>query len=125
VTTGQALLLLVDDEARILSALQRTLRREGHAIATAETAAEALAVLEDRDVALVLSDYKMPGASGAELLATVRRRSPGTRRVLLSGWSREIPEEELAAAAPHAVHAKPWDDEGLRASIRELLREAS
>lgn len=121
VTDERDALLLVDDEVRILSALERTLRREGYAILKAETVADALAILDSRRVALVVSDYKMPGRNGAELLAVVRTRFPGTRRVLLSGWSPDIAPHELAAAAPDAVHAKPWDDDELKSSIRSLL----
>ena len=115
-------LLLVDDEARILSALQRALRREGYTIATAENAEAALLVLDSQAVDLIVSDYKMPGRSGTELLALVRRRWPDIRRILLSGWSREIPKAELAAAAPHGVYAKPWDDGELKAAIASAIR---
>jgi DNA-binding response OmpR family regulator len=114
--------LLVDDEPRILSALRRTLRREGYDLETAENAEAALVRLEATRVDLVVSDYKMPGSNGSQLLATVRRRWPGTRRLLLSGWSREIPQSELEAAAPDGVHAKPWDERELKAQIRELLQ---
>ena len=117
-------LLLVDDETRILSALRRTLRREGYSIETAESPSAALALLEARSVDLVVSDYRMPGGSGADLLRQVRARWPATRRMLLSGWVREIPEAELAAARPHALHAKPWDDAELKAVIRRLLVDA-
>jgi len=63
-------LLLVDDEPRILSALERALRREGYALEKADSVASALAILERRRFALILSDYKMPGRNGAELLAS-------------------------------------------------------
>jgi len=114
--------LLVDDERRILSALERTLRREGYVIKTAESAAGALAILEAQRVDVVVSDYKLAGASGTDLLARVRRRWPDTRRLLLSGWSHDIPAAELSAAAPDGVHAKPWDDGELKAALRKLLR---
>ena len=114
--------LLVDDEPRILSALRRTLRREGYVLETAENFDAAVARLEATRVDLVVSDYKMPGRSGSQLLATVRQRWPGTRRLLLSGWTREIPPSELEAAAPDGVHAKPWDEGELKAQIRELLQ---
>ena len=117
----KASLLLVDDEPRILSALERALRREGYAFEKADSAMSALAILERRAFALIVSDYKMPGRNGAELLAIVRRRFPQMRRVLLSGWSPEIPGSELETAAPDAVHTKPWDDEALKDSIRNLL----
>jgi DNA-binding NtrC family response regulator len=113
--------LLVDDERRILSALQRTLRREGYSIETAESAEAALAILEAGTVDVVVSDYKMVGANGTELLARVRRRWPATSRFLLSGWSREIPEVELRAADPHGVHPKPWDDAKLKRALADAL----
>ncbi len=69
-------LLLVDDETRILSALRRTLRREGYEILTAESVAEGLRILESREVDLVLTDQKMPGMSGLEFLAQVADRYP-------------------------------------------------
>lgn len=118
---AKASLLLVDDEPRILSALERALRREGYLLEKADSVASALAILERRTFSLILSDYKMPGRNGAELLAVVRRRFPEMRRILLSGWTPEIAESELDAAAPDAVHAKPWDDEVLKDSIRALL----
>jgi len=116
-------LLLVDDEPRILSALERALRREGYALEKADSVASALAILERRRFALILSDYKMPGRNGAELLAIARRRFPEMRRILLSGWTPEIAGREIEAAAPDAVHAKPWDDEALKDSIRSLLAQ--
>ncbi len=119
----KASLLLVDDEPRILSALARALRREGYALETADSVAAALATLERRAFALILSDYKMPGRNGTELLAIARRRFPEMRRILLSGWTPEIAGSELEAAAPDAVHTKPWDDEALKESIRSLLLE--
>jgi DNA-binding NtrC family response regulator len=113
--------LLVDDERRILSALQRTLRREGYSIETAESAEAALAILEARPVDVVVSDYKMVGVSGTQLLARVRRRWPSTGRILLSGWSREIPEADLVAADPDQVHAKPWDDVALKRALADAI----
>ena len=61
-------LLIGDDEPRILSALRRALRREGYEIVTAETAAEALRILDERPVDAILSDHKMPGMSGVQFL---------------------------------------------------------
>jgi len=62
-------LMIVDDEARILAALKRTLRREGFEVVTYESAREALDALTVRPVDAVLTDHKMPGMSGSQLLA--------------------------------------------------------
>jgi len=121
VSGDPSVVLLVDDEAHILSALTRSLRREGFELLTAQSPAEALQVLETRRVDLVVSDQKMPGASGIDLLREVARRHPTTPRVLLTGWPEEIPASELAASGVDAVLPKPWDDASLKQTLRGLL----
>ena len=91
------LLLLVDDEPRILSALRRSLRREPYEILTAETCAEALRLVDAHPVDLVLSDHKMPGTTGLQLLAQIAARRPQVIRMLITGWPGAIPEAEMRA----------------------------
>ena len=113
--------LVVDDEARILSALRRSLRREGYEILTAETGEEALRVLDERSVELILSDQKMPGMSGLQFLAKAARRCPEAVRMLITGWTEEIPREQLEELGVRALITKPWDDEKLKATLRRAL----
>ncbi len=84
-TDAAPTVLVVDDEPRIRTAVRRSL----FGIALVEDAAdgaEALAVLDRRpDVAVVLSDLRMPGMDGASLLAQVRDRHPGVTRLMLTG----------------------------------------
>lgn len=116
------LVLLVDDEPHVLAALRRTLRREGLEIETVGTPTEALERLaRPPSVDLVISDQKMPGRTGVELLQEIRRLSPGTARILLSGWSADIDPTALDAAGCSAVVSKPWDDAELKQQIREAL----
>ena len=114
--------LFVDDEARILSALQRSLRREGYRILTAQTPAEALRLLDDEVVDVIVSDQKMPGMSGLELLAEAARRRPSARRVLITGWPEEIPAERVQALEIRALLPKPWDEDRLKEILREQLQ---
>jgi response regulator RpfG family c-di-GMP phosphodiesterase len=114
-------LLLVDDEVRILSALRRTLRREGYEIVTAESAAEALRVLDEGPVDAILTDHKMPGMSGAQLLAEAARRCPNAARMIITGWTEEIPPERLEQLGVCALVTKPWDDAKLKATLRRAL----
>ena len=116
-------LLVVDDEARILSALRRTLRREGYEVLTAETPGEALRILDERPVDLVLSDHKMPGMTGVQLLAEVAKRKPDTVRMLITGWTEEIPREELDRLGIRALITKPWDDARLKQTLRRAVEE--
>ena len=118
-------LLLVDDEDRILSALRRCLRREGYEILTADTVEHALELVAERRVDLVLSDHKMPGMSGLDLLQAVRRVQPDAARLLITGWSQAISPDDLAAAGVFSVIPKPWDDTELKASLRVALQRAT
>ena len=114
-------LLVVDDEERILSALRRSLRRDGWRVLTAGTSDEALRMLDEEPIDVVLSDHKMPRMSGLEVLEVAARRRPAAARVLISGWPDEIPAERLAALGVHALVPKPWDDAELKRILREAL----
>jgi adenylate cyclase len=116
-----ALLLIVDDEPRILSALRRSLRREPFEVLAVETSREALHHLETLPVDIVLSDHKMPGMTGVQLLAAATRIRPQAVRILITGWTQEIPPEDMEAIGVFKVLNKPWDD----AELKETLRAAA
>jgi response regulator RpfG family c-di-GMP phosphodiesterase len=114
-------LLLVDDEERILSALCRSLRREGWRILATTDPAEAMAWLEAEPVDAVVSDHKMPNVAGTELLAAAARLRPRAARFLLTGWPEAVPPGLAASLGLRAVIPKPWDEAGLRALLRRAL----
>lgn len=77
-------ILIVDDETAILDTLQILLRREGFEVTAAQSGREALAYLEDETPHVVLSDIRMPGVSGLDLLAAVRERDPELPVILMT-----------------------------------------
>ena len=115
--------LFVDDEAHILSGLQRMLRPLRHewAMAFAEGGTAALDVLAQAEFDVIVSDMRMPGMSGAQLLAEVQRRYPRTARVVLSGQSDEEHLQQLASI-PHEYLPKPCDTEKLKETVRRVCR---
>ncbi|TGG93233.1 response regulator [Natronospirillum operosum] len=121
----KAAVLLVDDEAAILSALQRVFRKSGYQIHTAESGEQALDVLTREAVDVVLTDMRMPGMDGSELLQRVRRNWPNVSRVLMTGHAdlnqtiRAINE-----AGIHHYIGKPWDDDELLSVMAEALDRA-
>ncbi len=117
-------LLLVDDEEGILSALRRTLRREGYSIRTARNAVEGLAALEEEAADLVLSDHMMPGMTGLDFLSEVKRRRPQAICFLISGWSQAVTRGELEKAGIGGLIPKPWDDGQLKETLRSVLPES-
>jgi len=117
------ILLILDDEARILSALRRSLRREPYEIFTAESAVEARRVLETEAVDLVLSDHKMPGITGLQFLEEVAARRPEAVRMLITGWTETIDPNAVEALGIRAVIAKPWEDAALKETLRMAAKE--
>jgi CheY-like chemotaxis protein len=120
----QPVVLLVDDEPRILSALLRALRREGYQLITAETPDQALLLAEQHAIDCVLSDHKMPGMTGLELLERIARRHPRAARLLITGWNTEIDPAALTRIGVATVLPKPWDDAELKRALRSALGAA-
>lgn len=114
--------LFVDDEPRFTGALQRALRHEPYRILTAGSAAQALEILDRESVAVVVSDEKMPGMSGSDFLAVVRRQHPRTVRILLTGCAtldaalKAINEGEI-----YRFLTKPCPAKDLSVIIRQAL----
>lgn len=115
-------LLFVDDEPAILSALRRLFRPLGHRLLLAESGEAALQVLAQEKVDLVLSDMRMPGMDGAQLLQSVCQGWPDVARLLLTGYA-DI-GSIVAAINQGEIQryiAKPWDDQELLLAVREGL----
>ena len=113
--------LLIDDEPRILSALERSLRREGYELLSAERPADALRLVEEHAIDCVVCDYKMPAMTGLELLERIAQRRPHAARLLITGWNSEVDRGELERLGVHAVLPKPWDDSELKRALRKAM----
>jgi diguanylate cyclase (GGDEF)-like protein/PAS domain S-box-containing protein len=118
-TAPSRTLLLVDDETSILSSLKRLFRREGYTVLTAGNGAEALDLLATHPVKVIISDARMSGMDGSELLGKVRALYPDTVRLMLSGYTdlqavtRAVNSGEL-----YQFITKPWDDAKLVEAVR-------
>jgi len=116
-------LLAVDDEPNILDFLERVFRQE-YIVLRAQDAEEALAVLQEQPPEelprVLVSDQRMPGQSGLELLALVAETYPGVTRVLLSGFS-DLPEisEASQSGLVHAYVVKPVSSRRLTEAVTE------
>lgn len=117
-------LLFVDDEENVLNALKRVFMEENYEVLTAGSGDEALKLIESNPVHLIVSDYKMPGITGSELLREVKNRWPGTIRIMLTGHA-DI-NAIMGAVNEGAVYkfiTKPWNDEDLRLTISLALQQ--
>ncbi len=113
--------LVVDDEEKILASLKRSLRREGYRLLMAEGPRPALRQLRNEPVDLIVSDHRMPGMSGLELLSHAARLQPKAIRMLITGWAEAVSDEQIESLAIEAVIAKPWEDAELKSTLRKAL----
>lgn len=116
-------LLLLDDEANILSSLKRLFRRDGYEVHATTDPAEAFALLAEQRIGVVISDQRMPTMSGTEFLRQVKKIYPDTIRIVLSGYTDlQSVMEAINEGAIYRFMTKPWDDEALRTAIREAFQ---
>ncbi|MHC4887039.1 MAG: SpoIIE family protein phosphatase [Planctomycetota bacterium] len=121
--TGPPNILLVDDEVQILETLKRQLRREPLVVLTASCGEEAIALLREHEIAVIICDQRMPGMTGAEVLAEALAISPQTVRITLTGFS----DIKTAMAAINEGQTfmfllKPWKRERLVEAVREGVK---
>jgi diguanylate cyclase (GGDEF)-like protein len=117
-------ILCVDDEPSVRAAVKRLLHKD-FKVLEADSAAKALELLEAHpEIAVVLSDQRMPGMSGLDLLLEVRNRAPDAVRAILSGHM-DITDltHAINQAQIHRFILKPWDNEYLRLQMLEALAE--
>lgn len=115
-------ILFVDDEPSILQGLKRMLRSQRHEwdMAFAEGGEQALEILEQEQFDAVVSDMKMPGMDGAQLLEEVKKRYPEMVRFILSGYSDQ--ELVMRSVGPsHQYLAKPCEPELLKAKLADTF----
>ena len=114
--------LLVDDEELVLNALKRSLRKEDFNILTASSGMEALEILLKEKIALIVSDHRMPGMYGTELLEKAKQISPKTISVLLTGYADfGVAEDSINKCRIYKLMTKPWNDQDLKEIIRQAL----
>jgi diguanylate cyclase (GGDEF)-like protein len=116
-------ILYVDDEPANLRAFQRAFADSGlGAIHTAQSPEEGLALLDRHDIAVIVSDQRMPRMSGTDLLARIVETHPDVVRILLTAYT-DVATIIEAVNKGHVYHfvAKPWDQEELRLVLRRAL----
>jgi len=116
--TDEATVLLVDDEVRVLDSLEALLAMD-YRIVRADRPTAALDILAREPVALVVSDQRMPGMTGTELLARCCEVAPDTVRVLLTAFTdADALMESINAANIYHFILKPWDPNELTHTVR-------
>ncbi|HLM55002.1 MAG TPA: HD domain-containing phosphohydrolase [Pyrinomonadaceae bacterium] len=115
-------ILLVDDEPANLRLLERLFRRD-YEVLTAASGEDALRLLSQHDVALVVTDQRMPGMTGVELLARTFDMRPHMVRILLTGYTdMGALLDAINRGQIYRYVTKPWDNDDLRLTVAQALR---
>jgi two-component system response regulator (stage 0 sporulation protein F) len=114
-------LLIVDDDEGMRENLAELFESLGYDVRTASNTPDALDVLEGRDVDLLLTDYKMPGPTGVELIEAARKRQPALRAVLMTAFGDSFTEIESVRRGAVGYLNKPFEADEVVAFVERIL----
>ncbi len=114
-------ILIVDDEPANLQKLKRTFLTD-YTVHEAKTGDEALLILKDRPVVAIVTDQRMPGMSGVNLLRQAREVRPDTIRIILTGFTDvEYLMDAINQGQVHRYITKPWEPMALKEALRQEI----
>ncbi|MDJ0630444.1 MAG: sigma-54 dependent transcriptional regulator [Rhodobacter sp.] len=115
-------ILVVDDEPHSVAAMRMALE-DDFVVLEALNAAEAWALMEEHWVQVVISDQRMPGKSGVELLTEIRDRWPETVRIIVTGYTETNDMiDAINEAGIYQFITKPWHPDQLQMAVRNAAR---
>jgi len=115
--------LFMDDEENILKSLTRLFMLEPYGIVTTSEAEVALQAIEQRQIKVVVSDYRMPNTNGVEFLQKVKEKYPDRVRILFTGYADvEAAEDAVNVGEVYRFISKPWNAEELKEIIRKAIK---
>ncbi len=120
---GKYNILLVDDQQPILDALERILGQD-YNVFSATNGEDALSIMEREDIALIMTDHRMPGMNGSELLEHTMRKYPNTIRIIVSGYiDQKLLMDAINTAHVHGVVSKPWRNGEVKFIVRIWIEQ--
>jgi len=114
-------ILVVDDEKNYLLVMETLLAEEGYEVLTAESGEQALRLMEDSDLDLVLTDMKMPRMDGIELLSRIKEVQPHLPVIMMTAFATVDKAVEAMKKGAFDYITKPFENEELMLTIRKAL----
>lgn len=113
-------ILLVDDEDHLQEVLGLLLELDGHQVTTAFSGEQALERAKEKKFDLVITDYKMPGMNGMDVVRSIKKENPDTSVVMITGYPTEDTEKEAQKLGVDEYVAKPFHMDKMREVIRRI-----
>jgi DNA-binding response OmpR family regulator len=115
---------VVDDEGAIRYSISKTLQRVGYQVSAAASGEEALDMLDTQAFDVVLTDIRMPGLTGVELLAKIKEKAPDSIVILMTGYASLGTAVESLRLGAHDYLIKPSSSQDIRQSVARGLERA-
>jgi DNA-binding NtrC family response regulator len=116
-------ILIVDDNIETLEVLERHLTAAGYMVYTAQNVAEAVRVLQEYQIDVVITDLKMPGVSGLDLIKYVRENLSNTEVMVITGYATVESAVEAVKTGAEEYLSKPFTDEELLTAVQKLMEK--
>ena len=114
-------ILIVDDDDGVRENLAELFQVVGYSVVTAGSAPEAMGKLAHHDVDLLLTDYRMPGPNGVELIESARRVKPGLRAILMTAFGDSFTEIESVRRGAIGYVNKPFEADEITNLVSRIL----
>ena len=114
-------ILIVDDEKNYLLVLKELLEGEGHEVMIAQSAEEALKIFQETELDLVITDMKMPGMNGMELLSVLKEKDLHLPVIMMTAFGTVEKAVEAMKKGAYDYIIKPFDNEALKKTVAKAL----
>jgi two-component system alkaline phosphatase synthesis response regulator PhoP len=118
-------ILVVDDEGAIRYSVSKTLQRVGYRVSEAASGEEALDMIDAQEYSVVLTDIRMPGIDGVELLRQIKDRTPDASVILMTGYASLGTAIEALRLGAHDYLIKPSSSQDIKSSVQEGISRAN
>lgn len=116
-----ACILVVDDDEGVRENLAELFDLVGYTVVTAANATEAMQRLAENAVDLLLTDYRMPGPNGVELIESARRAKPGIKAILMTAFGDSFTEIESVRRGAIGYLNKPFEADEITGLVSRIL----
>ena len=118
----RAKILLIDDDRTVRDVLSAILGKAGHEVVSVDNGAEGVEVFDSGGFDLVLTDLGMPEMSGWDVTAEIKQRNPATPVVMITGWGRQLDEQEIGEKGVDLLLCKPFELAKVQNTVAEALK---
>ena len=114
-------ILIVDDDKLVRWSLIEVLNKNGYEATSTETGEEAINKIEDARFDLVITDLRLPGIGGFEVLNRVKEINPSTKVIMITAYGSESVANEARAKGAELLVNKPFEINRIREEVKEIL----